>query len=175
MDGKKLVLLGILVIAAGAAFVYYDPMDMDLLGMKKVTVVAKPATPHAASKAVAPPPKKAPVAAASPSIPAAPAATSSLAAPKPVAAPTQAESPAAPASPAPSQTTVPAAAVPAAPAAPAPVAAEAQDSQPPMKLSQETKAASKTATDKPPRPKNQDLRYCLDLETNEAIAKCAGE
>jgi hypothetical protein len=35
-------------------------------------------------------------------------------------------------------------------------------------------ASRKTAIPKP-RPKNLDLRYCLELESNAAIAKCAGE
>jgi len=31
------------------------------------------------------------------------------------------------------------------------------------------------ATGKPERAKNLDLRHCLELETDAAIAKCAGE
>ena len=172
MDGKKLVLLGILVIAAGAAFVYFDPLDLDLLGLKQKSAAAKPATPHvASSKAVAPRPMKAPVAAPSPAPSPAPAATPPVAAPKAAEAPTQAKAPTAPVSPAPSQAAVPAVA----PAATPPVAVTAQAPQPPLKLSKETKIAAKPATDKPPRPKNLDLRHCLDLEDDAAIAKCAGE
>ncbi|HTN95227.1 MAG TPA: hypothetical protein VMJ33_11650 [Gallionella sp.] len=158
MDGKKLVLLGILVIAAGAAFVYFDPLDMDLLGLKKVTTVAKPATPHVASKAVAPPPVKAPVTVPSPAIPAAP---------KPSIVSDGAKAPAVPVTPAPAEAAEPA-------AASMPVAKPEQAPQPPLKLSKQAKAANKPAPDKA-RPKNLDLRFCLDLETNEAIAKCAGE
>jgi hypothetical protein len=48
-----------------------------------------------------------------------------------------------------------------------------------MKLADETKkeakSARKPAPAKPVRPKNLDLRHCLDLEDNAAIAKCAGE
>jgi hypothetical protein len=35
--------------------------------------------------------------------------------------------------------------------------------------------ASAPARAKPPRPKNLDLRHCLNLETDAEIAKCAGE
>jgi len=44
-----------------------------------------------------------------------------------------------------------------------------------MEPSKMTKAGSKPAIDKPMRPKNLDLRHCLELETDAAIAKCAGE
>lgn len=49
-------------------------------------------------------------------------------------------------------------------APPAPV----QEPQPEAKPAAPAKA-------KPPRPKNLDLRHCLDMETDAAIAKCAGE
>jgi hypothetical protein len=162
MDGKKLVLLGILVIAAGAAFVYFDPLDMNLLGMNKAAVVAKPAVPHVVPKAAAPAQPKAPMAVHSPAAPPVPAATSSVAVPKIATAAMPAKPPVAAA---------PAPAVPAASNA----VAEAQIPLPPMKLSEQTKTASKPVADKPPRPKNLDLRHCLDLETDAAIAKCAGE
>lgn len=64
----------------------------------------------------------------------------------------------------------PAAAKPAAPASavpPAPV----QSPQPAAK----TTAPAKPAEAKPPRSKTLDLRHCLDLENDAAIAKCAGE
>ena len=48
-------------------------------------------------------------------------------------------------------------------------AASAQESQPAMKRSTSGKHATTV------RPKNLDLRHCLDLESNAAIAKCAGE
>ena len=65
------------------------------------------------------------------------------------------------------QPAAPASAVPAPtakPAAPAPV----QEPQPEAKPSAPAKA-------KPPRSKTLDLRHCLDLETDAAVAKCAGE
>lgn len=55
-------------------------------------------------------------------------------------------------------------------AKPAP-AAPAKEPQPAVKRS----ASSKSAEAKPPRSKNLDLRHCLELENNAAIAKCAGE
>jgi hypothetical protein len=48
-------------------------------------------------------------------------------------------------------------------------AAAAKKPQPAMKRSTSGKHA------KALHPKNLDLRYCLELETNAAIAKCAGE
>lgn len=170
MDGKKLVLLGILVIAAGAAFVYLDPLDMNLLGMKKAAVVAKPGMPHVVPKAAAPAQPKAPMALHSPAAPPAPAATSPVAVPKTVTA-TPAKTSVVATSSTPAPAVAPAPAVPAANNA----VAEAQIPQPPMKLSKQTKTASKPAVDKPPRPKNLDLRHCLDLQTDAEIAKCAGE
>lgn len=162
---KTLLLVVILVIIGGGAFAYFDPLDLDILGLKQKPAAAKPAIPHvASSKAVAPPPMKAPVAAPSPAPSLAhspaPAATPPVAAPKAAEAPTQANASAAPV---------------ATPAAPTPVAAAVQVPQPPMKLSEETKAARKPAPSKPERPKNLDLRHCLELETDAAIAKCAGE
>lgn len=64
----------------------------------------------------------------------------------------------------------PPAAQPAAPASavpPAPV----QAPQPAAKPT----APAKPAEAKPPRSKTLDLRHCLDLENDAAIAKCAGE
>lgn len=46
-----------------------------------------------------------------------------------------------------------------------------QEFQPPLKLSNPVKPA-RTA---PTRSRSLDLRHCLDLETNAAIIKCAGE
>ena len=176
---KASLLVGILAIAGGGAFVYFDPLDLDLLGLKQKSAVAQPAAPkHIAVPAVQPPaaaPKTAvaqtqtKASAVPPPTPShAPAAASPVAAPKAAVAPTQAK---APASATPSPVSAPVAV---APAAPAPVAAAAVQ-QPPMKLSEETKTAGKPAIDKPTRPKNLDLRHCLDLETDAAIAKCAGE
>jgi len=167
MDSKKLLLVGILLIAAGGAFVYLDPLDLDLLGLKQKPVVAKPAAPsHVPTPvakpavvpraAVAPTQTKASIAVPSPAPAASPA-------PKAAVAPTQANKSERATAAAPSQGVSP-------PVATPPVAAASQATQPPMKLSKTTKPASK-----PVRPKNQDLRYCLDLESDAAIAKCAGE
>jgi hypothetical protein len=170
MDGKKLLLVG-LVIAAGAAFVYFDPLSLDLLGLRQNTVVAKPAaTPRAPTPvakppvivpkaAVAPRKPKASVAVPTPAQSAVPVATSAVVAPKVAVAPMQPKTPV-------GSTTANPSASPSVP----PVAKIVQVPLPPMKLSKETRDASKHE-----RPKNQDLRYCLDLETNAAIAKCAGE
>ncbi len=68
----------------------------------------------------------------------------------------------------PAQPAAPASAVPpvptAKPAAPAPVQEPQSEAKPPA-----------PAQEKPPRSKNLDLRHCLDLESDAAIAKCAGE
>ena len=156
MDRKVLLLLGLLVVAAAGAFVYLDPLDLDLLGLKQNSIVATPARQHVASKAVvAPVPAKATVAAksavaqtpsATPTPSLAPATTPPVAAAKPVVAPAQAKEPAAP-----------------------PAIAEAPVLPPEMK------PATVKIKNKPPRPKNLDLRYCLELKTDAAIAKCAGE
>ncbi len=143
---KTWILVGILVIAGGAAFVYFDPLDLDLLGLKKSSpIVVQPAQ------------KKASVAVPLPTPSPAPAATLPAAAPKATVVPTQAQAPvvAPPAVPAvaPSQ------------AAPVSVAAHGPTVKPAMK----------SAPVKPERPKNQDLRHCLELESDAAIAKCAGE
>ncbi|HSM99359.1 MAG TPA: hypothetical protein VLS47_10135 [Gallionella sp.] len=135
---KTWILVGVLVIAGGAAFVYFDPMDLDLLGLKtSAPVVVQPAAPARAAPKAAVAPVKAPVAAAP--VASAPAA--------PVAAPPQ---------PAPVATTPP-------------VEAFEPTMQPAMK------PAPVMTAGKPERPRNLDLRHCLELETNAAIAKCAGE
>ncbi len=72
------------------------------------------------------------------------------------------------AQPAPAQPVAAASAVPATVAESTP-AAPAKKPQPAMKRSTSGKHA------KGPRPKNLDLRHCLELESNAAIAKCAGE
>ena len=168
MGGKKLVLLGILVIAGGAAFVYFDPLDMNLLGMKKAAVVAKPAMPHVVPKAASPARPKAPVTALPQAAPPAPAATSSAGVPK-MAAATPAKTPEVAA------TSKPVAAVAPSPAAPGNAAAEEPVTLAAKQASKQAMTASRPVTDKPPRPKNLDLRHCLDLESDAAIAKCAGE
>jgi hypothetical protein len=181
MDSKKLMLLGILVIAAGGAFVYFDPLDLNLLGLKQKPAVVKPSAAPTPTPVAKPPvivPKaavattqtqmKASVAVPSPSLSPAPAAATSVAVPKAEGAPIQAKAPAGTTTETSSETASP-------PVTPPLVAEAVQETHPPMKLSKTTKTASKPATDKPARPKNQDLRYCLDLETDAAIAKCAGE
>jgi len=143
MDSKKLVLVVILVLIGGAAFVYFDPLDLDLLGMNKSAVVGKKvAVPAAApNQAVVPPKAAVPVAPAQVSAPVVP--------PKPtpiVAAPVVAPY----------------------------VEPPTQPKQPPLKLAKSIKI-EKPASDKPARPKDLDLRHCLEMDTNQAIAKCAGE
>ncbi len=56
----------------------------------------------------------------------------------------------------------------AAPAAPAQKAEKAEAVAKPSTSVKRTKARTE-------RPKNLDLRHCLELESNAAIAKCAGE
>ncbi|MGA8862503.1 MAG: hypothetical protein WBM09_03790 [Gallionella sp.] len=61
------------------------------------------------------------------------------------------------------------------PVATEPAMAPAQAPLLPVKSSQTNRTTSKPAVDKPVRPKNLDLRHCLDLKTDAEIAKCAGE
>lgn len=70
-----------------------------------------------------------------------------------------------------SKTQHPAPAMPPAPAAVSAAATSAQASQPGLQPS----TPPKPAKAKSARSKSLDLRHCLDLETNAAIAKCAGE
>lgn len=69
------------------------------------------------------------------------------------------------------QPAAPASAVPPVTAAKSAPPAAAQEPQPASKPS----TPGKPATAKPPRSKSLDLRHCLDMETDAAIAKCAGE
>jgi hypothetical protein len=176
---KTSLLVGILAIAGVGAFVYFDPLDLDLLGLKQKPAVLHPASPtHGAVPAAQPPaaalkPTVTPAqaktsSAALPTKSPAPVATSPVAVPKVAIAPAQVKPPPA-ATPSPNS-----APVTVAPVAPVPGLATDQSPQQPMKLSKET-GTSKPAAEKPARPKNLDLRYCLDLETDAAIAKCAGE
>ncbi len=147
VDIKKLLLAGMLVIVAAGAFVYLDPMDLNLFGLNQEPAAAKPVAPmHSAAPAARPPATKPVAAVATPH-------------PAPVPAPV------------PPVTAMSAAASKAA----KPVAAPIQASQPTMKSSKTTKSGSTPAVDKPVKPKNLDLRHCLKLETDAAIAKCAGE
>jgi len=146
--GKKVwLLVGLLVILAAGAFVYLDPMDLDLLGLKQATVVATPAVKKHTTAAVVRHPAAAPKAAAELQ------AKAPAAIPSP-SAPAEAEPALAPA-----QTTA-TAIPPVAPVVPAPPV---------------IKPVPVKAKSKPVRPKNLDLRHCLKLETDAAIAKCAGE
>jgi hypothetical protein len=152
VDIKKLLLVGMLVIVAVGAFVYLDPMGLNLLGLKQESAVAKPVTPtHPVAPAPVAPANK-PVAA--------------VATPHPAAVP----------APVPPVTTMTSAASKAEkPAATKSVAAPIQAPEPPIKSSETVKSSSTPAIDKPVRPKNLDMRHCLKLETDAAIAKCAGE
>lgn len=159
---KTLMLVGILVIS-GAAFVYFDPLGLDLLGLQQHAVVTKPApAPH--PSALAAKTTVAPVQAAASVAPS--GAFSTASAPQaisPAHPPVIVQHAVVPA-------TTPSTAVPVAPAtAPAEVA---QPTAPPAKPA---RTAMKAAPVKPRAPKDADLRHCLDLENDAAIAKCAGE
>lgn len=174
---KTLMLVGILVIS-GAAFVYFDPLGLDLLGLQQHAVVTKPApAPHPAVPAVHPlqPAAHPPIPAPQPAVVPAHVAASSVL-PSGAGAP-QAMNAAHPpvivqhaAVPAATASTV----VPVAPAA-APAAAPAEVAQLPAQPAKPARAAKKPAPVKPMIPKDADLRHCLDLESDAAIAKCAGE
>ena len=167
---RKVLLLGLLVIIGAGAFVYLDPMDLDLLGLKQQQVVAKPAVapkhpavlPHPAAPqtAVAQTQNKAALPAAAPAAePAVAKAKPAQVTEQPAAAPKVAAAPA----PAADSTNLSAETA-VAPAESVPVAAVAPPAMKPAKTES-----------RPPRPKNLDLRHCLDLKTDAEIAKCAGE
>ena len=151
LERKQWILVGILVVVGGgAAFVFFDPLGLDLLGGKPVAAAVKPVAAPVPKPAVAPNAASAPVPVSAPS-----AAPSQIVAPvsSPVAAPTVAKPP---------------------------VAAQA------LKLAQSIKAAHTNENEvahKQPVPhksadsrsRSADLRDCLKLETDTAIAKCAGE
>ena len=169
MDSKKLLLVGILVLAAGAAFVYFDPLELDLLGVKQKPAVAHVTAAPRVKPSVAVPSAPSVIAPKAPSTQSStPAAKSTVPAAQPApkaAATPNPEKKVEEAKPATPSTTT---ALSASSGDTAPIAA--QPTQPPLKLSETTKQSSK-----PARPKNLDLRHCLDLEDNAAIAKCAGE
>jgi hypothetical protein len=75
------------------------------------------------------------------------------------------------AQPAPAQPTQPVAAASAVPA----TVTESTSAAPAKKTQPAAKRTTSGKHAKAPHPKNLDLRYCLELETNVAIAKCAGE
>ena len=163
---KTLMLVGILVIS-GAAFVYFDPLGLDLLGLQQHAVAMKPVpAPHPAAPASKPAVVPAHVAAVSS------VAFSGAGAPQQMNAahpPVIVQHAAVPAA-------TPPTAVPVAPAT-APVAASAEVAQPATPAKPAKKAApAKPATPvKTKIPRDADLRHCLDLESDAAIAKCAGE
>jgi hypothetical protein len=152
---KTGILVGIVAIIAIGVFVYFDPLNLNLLGLKAAPAVVKPVVkPHTAAPAAHLP------------------ASAPIAASAPAAVAHAASSPAS-----------------------APVAAPAKSLQPPMKPNESIKTATntaqagqaagkptiskpapgKSATSRSERPKDLDLRHCLELESDAAIAKCAGE
>jgi len=168
MSGQKTwLLLGVLAIAGGAAFVYFDPLGLDPLGLKSGDSAAKSAaapnehtTPAAARAAVVP--AKASISAASAVLPATGAAVTPAAPSSAVAAisPAHAEVP--------------------------PPVAPVHSLQHPSEFSKTASSADKTSEPgktagrpmkptEPMKPMDSDLRYCLKLDTDAAIAKCAGE
>lgn len=184
---QKAVILSIVVIAiGGAAFAYFDPLDLDLLGLKSTSVsskstTAKPAAPGAALQAGKPPattstPKAVtsstpvPLPAGMPAGTPAPKATPAPAAmhnANPVAAPATASLP------------VPAgmpAGMPAPKTAPAPAAMSSANSVAAVLAPAVQPAKSfKKSPSEAVYPPSVDLRHCLDQPTPQEIAKCAGE
>ena len=164
---KTLLLVGILAVC-GAAFLYLDPLELDLLGLQQHAVVTKPApAPHPAAPAAHP---LAPATAAAPAnvaassvLPFGAGAPQAMNAAHPTVVVQHASVPA----------ETPSTAVPVTPAT-APVAAPAEVAQP-ATPAKPVKTAKKTAPAKRSIPRDADLRHCLDLDTDAAIAKCAGE
>lgn len=147
LERKQWILVGILVIVGGgAAFVFFDPLGLDLLGGKQVAVVK----PVAAPRVAAPAARSAVVATNAASAPVIAPVSAPSAVPSRIIAPVS--SPAAASS-----------------VAKPPVATPAL--QLPLKSSQSIKSSDL----RPTRSKSADLRDCLKLETDPAIAKCAGE
>lgn len=168
------ILGAVLIIGGGAGFVYFDPLDMDLLGLNPPVVqpvpkvqprpaksgVPAPGTPAVGAPSVAPTgaPKSATpttpqVTAGAPQVVGAPPVTTdhkaaALVVSDPASAHPVAQSPS--------------------PAVPAEAAPEIN---PPLKMSH----ALKSAASKPAYPPSVDLRHCLDQPTPQDIAKCAGE
>ncbi len=164
------ILVGVLVIIGAGALVYFDPLGLNLLGEKPGTAVAKPAPaakPVVAKPAAPKPPDTKLIGAVAAQL-AAPVAASAPEATPAAAVPTKASSPASAMPAAVSETATPS------------VTAtlggtSAQMLQHPMRSAATIKTDSNPAADKPIRPKNLDLRHCLELDSNAAIAKCAGE
>lgn len=73
-SGQKLAILGVLLAGGAAAFVYLDPLDLDLLGLKPPPIVTPVAAPRpAVPKPTAPVVPVTPAAPATPVAPAVPA------------------------------------------------------------------------------------------------------
>jgi hypothetical protein len=160
MSNKTLVAIGVFVVICIGAFLYLDPLDLDLFGKERPATVAV-ATPTVAA---APPAKPAAQSSKAPS----PASRAQMPANKPqvpVAAPKPASEPVRQA----------VAAVTASASAPAAEAQQAQAPLPPLKLDKSIKIPKKMLVAKVAKPKNLDLRFCLKLKTDAEIAKCAGE
>ncbi|MBI3479199.1 MAG: hypothetical protein HY016_02420 [Nitrosomonadales bacterium] len=151
---KKLALFGILVIAGGAAFVFFDPLGLDLLGQQKKAPAV--AAPKAAPRPAAP--------AAKSNGPAKSGATAVVATP-PASAPAVTQAASAPAATKITEVHQPQA------------KAEIGKAEP-GKTESVSAQPGKTASSKPRKPvkpRDVDLRDCLKLEDNAAIAKCAEE
>lgn len=166
MSGQKTwLLLGVLAIAGGAAFVYFDPLGLDPLGLKSGDSAAKSAAAPNGHTAAA----KAVVAPAKPSISAASAVLPATGAAVTPAAPSSAV-----------------AAISSAPAEVPPPVAPVHSLQHPSEFSKTASSAGKASEPgktagrpmkptEPMKPMDSDLRYCLKLDSDAAIAKCAGE
>ena len=164
MSGQKTwLLLGVLAITGGAAFVYFDPLGLDLLGLKSGGSAAKSAAApngHTAAAKAAVAPAKPAISAASAVLPATGAAIT----------------PAAPSS-------AVVAISPATAEVPPPVLPALQhppESSKTVMSAGKAPEPGKTAgrsmkPTEPMKPMDSDLRYCLKLDTDAAIAKCAGE
>ena len=86
-SGQKMAILGVLLAGGGAAFVYFDPLDLDLLGLNPPPAVVQP-SPKVMPRT--PTPKATP-----PAAPVGPTATSPAVAQQvaPVTTPVQVETP----------------------------------------------------------------------------------
>lgn len=69
-SGQKLAILGVLLAGGAAAFVYLDPLDLDLLGLKPAPVATPMASPRpAAPKPATPPAPTTPTTPVAPAVP----------------------------------------------------------------------------------------------------------
>ena len=167
---KTAAMIGSLMIIGAGAFVYLDPMELDLLGLNPAPVakspVVRPAVAKKAPSQPAKPAQKSPVAKSEEG-----AKTKNRAAMKEIL-----KAPSAMKSEAPSRK----AAMPKALILPTPeeIAAVMQLKE---SESESTSVMKQPASTKPrrtmntPYPPSMDLRHCLDEKTPQEIAKCAGE